>query len=139
MSSGTEQNNNGGQPITQAGAIRYLTREVTEKNKMLFDLKHDFLLVGDHLGVDKATGRMPDYLDAIAKLKKENEELIKNMGYTQDYWRCFMSYVDPKGHLGHPDKEHIDTWCEGDEELKQHLCEEFGGESESEEEEEEED
>jgi hypothetical protein len=63
-------NCNGGQPVSDKGAIRYLNQQVKEKNKVLSDLKHDFLLVGDHLGVDKATGKTQDYLDAIAGLKE---------------------------------------------------------------------
>ena len=69
-----------------------------------------------------------DYKTLYEQSQKENEELKIDHCMQLHYWRCFVSYVDPKCDLM-PDKEHIDDWCKCgdhvDEKLKEYLYDKF--------------
>ena len=76
----------------------------------------------------KDSGKVLVDEDEYEKLKEENEKLKIDDSMNTQYWRCYLSYADPKGYAT-PEKEHIDNWCKNgdtvDEKLKEYLYDGF--------------
>lgn len=100
--------------------------KLLEKEDEIKKLKEE--LEWKKIDIQKEVQRVKKQVDELENLKKDNEKLKIDHSMNTQYWRCYLSYTDPRCDM-YPEKEHIDDWCKNgdvvDEKLKEYLYHSF--------------